>query len=150
MLKMFFIIGMLVGQGPKHVPLPHGMVFGQKVDQQQNMPATKLEDFMGKMTRVSTTVFGKVIQVDKPKGGWFQMDAGGGKIIKVHFKDYNLTIPKELKGRTVMIQGVAQKQFIADDMQHFAGDTVKGARQHQVKVDPKHKLTFEATGLMVE
>jgi hypothetical protein len=48
-----------------------------------------------------------------------------------------------------MMQGIVQKQFAADDMQHFAGDTVKGAKQHNVKVNPKQKLTFEATGVVV-
>jgi hypothetical protein len=150
MIKLCFFIAMMFAPVQKQVMLPHGMTFGKKVDQLQNMPAEKLEAFMGKMTRISTTIFGKVIQVDTPKGGWFRMDAGRGRVISVHFTDYKVTIPKELKGRTVMVQGIAQKQFIADDMQHFAGDTVKGAKQHQVKVDPKRKLTFEASGLMVE
>ncbi|EHQ27932.1 DUF4920 domain-containing protein [Mucilaginibacter paludis] len=134
----------------KHTPLPHGMTFGQQVNSRQNIPAANVEAFMGKKTRISTTLTGKVLKVDHPKGGWFRMDAGNGKIIRVHFKDYNITIPTALKGRTVMIEGVAQKEFIADDMQHFAGDTVKGKKQHQVKTNPRQRLTFEATGLMVE
>lgn len=139
---------MLLAQKP--TPLPHGMTFGQQVNSRGNMPAANVEAFMGKKTRISTTLTGKVLKVDRPKGGWFQMDAGHGKIIKVHFKDYDISIPMALKGRTVMIQGVAQKEFIADDMQHFAGDTVKGKKQHQVKTNPQQRLTFEATGLMVE
>lgn len=154
-MKIFLSIA-LIGFLPlalpaqKHTPLPHGMTFGQRVDSRGNMPATKIEAFMGKMTRVSTTLTGTVLKVDQPKGGWFQLDAGGGKIIKVHFKTYNVTLPTDLKGRSVMIQGVAQKQFIADDAQHFAGDTVKGKKQHQVSKGAKQLITFEATGLMVE
>lgn len=134
----------------KHVPLPHGMVFGKPVNNSQSVPATSVEAFMGKMVRISTTITGKVIHVDKPQGGWFKMDAGNGKIINVHFKDYNVNLPVQLKGREVMIEGVAEKQFIADDMQHFAGGTQAGKKQHKVNVDPKQRLTFEATGLMVE
>jgi hypothetical protein len=133
----------------KRVPLPHGMTFGQKVNNRQNMPASSVEAFMGKLIRISTTITGKVLKVDTPKGGWFQLDAGNGRIIKVHFKDYDVTIPTQLKGRQVMIEGVAQKQLVADDMQHFAGDTVKGAKQHNIKVNPKQMITFEAKGLMV-
>jgi len=134
----------------KHTPLPHGMVYGQQVNSRQSIPANNLEGFMAQKTRISTTIIGKVVKVDKPQGGWFQMDGGDGKIIAVHFKDYNINLPADLKGRIVMIEGVAQKQFIADDMQHFAGDTVKGKKQHQVNADPKRRLTFEATGLFVE
>jgi len=118
----------------KKMPLPHGMTFGQKVDPLQKMPSAKLETFMGKMIRISTTITGKVIAVDTPKGGWFRMDGGNKKIIEVHFKDYNITLPKELRGRNVMIQGIAQKQFITGDN----------------KTNLKGKLTFEASGLMVE
>jgi hypothetical protein len=50
----------------------------------------------------------------------------------------------------VIIEGVAQKQFIADDLQHFAGDTVQGKKQHQVNANPNQRLTFEVTGLMVD
>ena len=135
MMKICFFIVMMLSPMQKRVPLPHGMTFGKKVNERQNMPATKLEAYMGKRTRISTTILGKVIQVDTPKGGWFRMDAGSGKVIRVHFTDYKVIIPKELRGRTVMIQGIAQRQFMDNN---------------QVKIDPKQKLTFEASGLLVE
>ncbi len=105
---------------------------------------------MDKKTRISITIKGKVLKVTKEKGGWFSLDAGGGKVIAAHFKDYDINIPSGLKGRTVIVEGVAQKQFIADDQQHFAGDTVNGKKQQNVKTNPKHRLTFEVKGLMVE
>jgi len=142
-LVLFFVI--VYSYAQKHVPLPHGSTFGVHVDTLQNMPASKLEAFMGKMPRIATTIHGKVLKVDKTKGGWFQLDAGSGKIIKVHFKNYGVNIPADLKGRNVMIQGVAQKQIIADDMQHFAGNTQDSKKQNQAD----RSLSFEATGLMV-
>jgi hypothetical protein len=63
---------------------------------------------------------------------------------------YDTSIPTSLSGRTVIVEGVAQKQFIADDGQHFAGDTVTGKKQHQVKTNPKQSITFEVSGLMVD
>jgi hypothetical protein len=133
-----------------HTPLPHGMVFGTKPDTSGIIEASKTEAFMGKKIRISTTVRGKVIRVSKQKGGWFDLDAGNGKIIAAHFKNYNVTIPTGLQGKIVIAQGVAAKQIIADDMQHFAGDTVVGKKQHPVKTDPKRRLIFEVTGLIIE
>ncbi|MDB5062465.1 MAG: hypothetical protein JWP67_2308 [Mucilaginibacter sp.] len=78
------------------------------------------------------------------------MDAGAGKTIEAHFANYNVTLPKAITGRTVIIEGVAQRQLIADDLQHFAGDTVTGSKQHKVKVNPKQRITFEVRGLMVD
>jgi len=134
----------------KSVPLPHGSVFGDKPSTTATMDATKVETYMGKRTRLSISLRGKVLKVTNPKGGWFELDAGNGKVIAAHFKNYATTIPTELQGRIVIIEGVAEKQFIADDMQHFAGDTVSGKKQHKVNADPKRKLTFEVKGLMVD
>jgi hypothetical protein len=134
----------------KHTPLPHGSVFGDKPNTIGLMDASKIEAFMGKRTRTSATLRAKVIKVTRPKGGWFELDAGNGKTIAAHFKSYNITIPTDLQGRTIIVEGVAEKQFIADDMQHLAGDTVSGKKQHTVNVDPKKRLTFEVKGLEVE
>jgi hypothetical protein len=134
----------------KHTPLPHGTVFGVKPNTIAMMDASKIEAFMGKRTRTSATLRGRVIDVKKEKGGWFALDAGKGKIISAHFKDYGINIPPDLKGRIVIVEGVAQKQFIADDLQHFAGDTVSGKKQHTVKTDPNNRLTFEVKGLFVD
>lgn len=148
-----FLIALLLsvaGFAQQHTPLPHGTVYGEKPDTQAMMNATKLESFMGKKTRISTTIEGRVTKVTHEKGGWFELDAGNGKVIAAHFKDYNINIPGNLAGRTVIIEGVAQKQFIADDLQHLAGDTVAGKKQHQVKTNAKRKLTFEVKGLQVD
>lgn len=105
---------------------------------------------MGKRTRTSAVIYGKVLKVTQSKGGWFDLDAGNGRIIKAHFANAHINLPYDLKGRQVIIDGVAQKQFIADDLQHFAGDTVIGKKQHHVKANPKQRLTFEVHGLMVD
>ena len=147
---LFALLLTITAGAQQHTPLPHGTVYGTKPSTISMMPATKLETYMDTRTRINTTIEGKVIKVTKTKGGWFELDAGNGKIINAHFKDYAVTIPADLKGRTVIIEGVAQKQFIADDGQHFAGDTVTGKKQHSVNANPKQSLTFEVSGLMVD
>ena len=110
------------------------------------LKADQLERFMDAKTRISTTIRGKVLKVTRQKGGWFDIDAGNGKVIAAHFTNYSVNIPADLKGRTIIAEGIAQKQFIADDQQHFAGDK----KQPNAKTNPKHKLTFEVKGLMVD
>ena len=105
---------------------------------------------MDKKTRISVAIKGKVLKVVKTQGGWFDIDGGNGKIIHAHFTAYKVTIPTALQGKMIIADVVAQKQFTADDGQHFAGDTVSGKKQHSVKANPKTKLTFEVKGLMVE
>lgn len=130
-------------------PLPHGMVFGAKPDTTAMLPASNIEAFMGKRTRISATIKGKVLKVTRPKGGWFIIDAGMGKKIRAHFKNYKINLPRDLQGRTVIIEGVAAKQFVANDRQHYAGDTVIKKKKQRVKANPKQPLSFEIKGLMV-
>jgi len=130
--------------------LPHGTVYGLKPNTGGMLDATKLEAFMGPKVRISTTIKGKVANVTNTTGGWFTIDAGNGKVIAAHFKNAGINIPAALKGKTIIAEGVASRQFIADDGQHFAGDTVNGKKQHKVSADAKHKLDFEVRGLMVE
>lgn len=134
----------------QHIALPHGTVYGSKPSTTEVIQATRLEAFMDKKTRISTTIRGKVLAVTKSKGGWFNIDAGNGKIIMAHFKTIGVTIPSDLKGKTIIAEGVAAKQFLADDLQHFAGDTVSGKKQHTIKTNPKRRLGFEVKGLVVE
>ncbi|MFD0766238.1 DUF4920 domain-containing protein [Mucilaginibacter lutimaris] len=153
MKKLVFVIFIFCGFASfaqKHVHLPHGMVFGEKPIGIAPVAATKIEAMMGKKIRQTTALTGKLIRVTKQKGGWFEMDAGNGKVIAAHFKDYNIMLPTQLKGRGVIIKGVAQRVLTADDLQHFAGDTVTGAKQHREKVNPKARITFEVWGLMVD
>jgi RecJ-like exonuclease len=148
LLIPFFVITSASAQ--RHTPLPHGMVFGTKPDTTMQMPAWKIEDYMGKRIRMSTTLRGRIIRITKTKGGWFELDAGKGKIIDAHFKNMGVNIPDGLKGKIVLIEGIAQKKFIADDLQHYAGDTVVGKKQHTVKTNPLRRLSFEVKGLMVD
>jgi hypothetical protein len=134
----------------QHTPMPNGTVYGTKPDNAAMVTASNLEAYMDKKTRISTTIRGRVIKVTRPKGGWFQIDAGKGKVIAAHFRDYNITLPEDIKGKYVIAEGVAAKQFIADDMQHLAGDTVTGKKSHTTHTNKNQRLTFEVKGLLIE
>ncbi|HEX3385808.1 MAG TPA: DUF4920 domain-containing protein, partial [Mucilaginibacter sp.] len=109
------------------------------------MDITKLEEFMGAKARVSVAIKGKILKVTKEKGGWFTMDEGKGQTIAAHFKNYNVTIPSSLAGRTVIVDGVASKQFVADDQQHLAGNAGSG------KASSKRKaIAFAVNGMFVD
>jgi len=128
----------------------NGKIYGRKPDTAAMLDASKLEGFMGRKVSVSTTIKGRVKKVTKTKGGWFTIDAGNGKEIAAHFQSYGTNIPVSLAGHYVVVQGVAAKQFLADDLQHFAGDTVTGKKQHVQKRNANHVVSFAVTGLMVE
>ncbi|MBS1532472.1 MAG: DUF4920 domain-containing protein [Bacteroidetes bacterium] len=123
----------------------HGQVFGSKPDTAGVMDASRLAQFMDGKARVSVAIRGKISKVTKEKGGWFTLDAGKGQVIAAHFKNYNVTIPFSLAGRTVILDGVAAKQFVADDRQHLAGNAQTGKESSKRK-----RISFEVSGLYVD
>lgn len=148
-MKVFvFVASLLITATINAQPLPHNMVFGQKPSTIGLIMAPKLEAFMGKRTRINASISGLVTLVTKTKGGWFDIDAGNGKVITAHFKNYGITIPANLKNHYIIAEGVATKQFIASAGQHFAGD--KGNGGHQPKSTKKQIITFEVKGLRVD
>jgi acyl-CoA-binding protein len=140
--SLFILLFSFVVYAQDKTPV-HGEVFGKKPGKTAMVNAEKLEAYMDTKPRISTTIKGKVVNVVKEKGGWFTVDAGNGKVIAAHFKDYNVSIPAGLKGQTVIVEGVAQKQSALDSQQHLAGKKQPGDKT-------TNQLSFEATGLIVE
>ncbi len=128
----------------KAQPLPFGTVYGSKPAHTNLVPAANLENLMGKRTRITATISGRVTQVTKAKGGWFDVDAGNGRIITAHFKNIGINLPMNLKNRYILMEGVAEKQIPSDDHQHYAG-----SNSHSDKPTSKQVLLFEVTGLEV-
>jgi len=148
-MKIFvFIVALFMAGTVKCQPLPRNMVFGKKPSTVGLIMAPKLEAFMGKRARINVSISGRVTLVTKSKGGWFDIDAGKGKVITAHFKNYNIKIPASLKNHYIVAEGVAAKQFIASDSQHFAGG--KDKHGHQAKPVKKQIITFEVKGLRVD
>ncbi len=129
----------------QQVALPHGMVFGTKADTANAVEADKLLNFMGERKRITTSVKGTIEKVTEEKGGWFVMRTGNGMPIYAHFRDFNVTLPKQIKGRVVIISGVAKREFTADDHQHFAGDTISYSTTSKMS----KAINFEVKGLMI-
>jgi len=120
----------------------HGKIFGNKPGA-VIVNAEKLESYMDARARMRTTVKGKILNVVKEKGGWFTIDAGDGKVIAAHFAKYDVDIPADLRGQTVIVEGIAQRQSALGDQQHLAGKKQPGDKT-------TNQLSIEVTGLMVE
>lgn len=120
-----------------------GKIYGSKPNGAEIIEASKLDAFIGTKTRVTTTIRGVVVKVTKPRGGWFTIEAGNGRLITAHFAKYGINLPANLAGHTVVVDGIAERQFIADDSQHLAGE----ANHHG---NNSKDIAFEVNGLQIE
>ncbi len=147
-LLAFMGICLAITTQAQRTPLPHGMVFGIKPDTSVVLDANKLEGFMDRKNRITTIVKGRVLKVTNELGGWFEMDAGKGKIITARFKNDDIKLPSALKGRVVIIQGVAARKLEAINGKP-TGSVVKNVKDAEKAEGGTIALIFEVTGLMV-
>ncbi|RYD57932.1 MAG: DUF4920 domain-containing protein [Sphingobacteriales bacterium] len=97
-------------------------------------------------------VKGTIAQVCQAEGCWIKLknDAGGEDIL-VKFKDHAFLVPKDIAGKSVVVNGKAVKKVTSvDERKHMAEDA--GASEEEIAkiTTPKEELRIDATGIVVE
>lgn len=89
-----------------------------------------------------------VSDVCQVKGCWMILVDGDAKV-RVTFKDYAFFMPKDLAGKTVVVEGVLTEEILSEkDARHYAEDAGKSkAEIAKIKGDQR-ELGFEATGVL--
>jgi hypothetical protein len=81
---------------------------GKKISEDGAIPATELATKIGDQKEVKTKVEGTVQEVCKMKGCWMTVKTAEGKTMRVTFKDYGFFVPKDIAGKQVVFEGLAQ------------------------------------------
>ncbi|GAB2767221.1 hypothetical protein GCM10027275_06890 [Rhabdobacter roseus] len=125
--------------------------FGKKINDKKAIAAAELPDKMGSKEKMDTKVTGTVESVCQAKGCWMKMKLDNGETMRVTFKDYGFFVPKDIVGKTVVAEGLAQKSVISvADQQHYAEDAGKSKEEIAKITEPKQELTFVADGVIVK
>lgn len=123
---------------------------GEQVDPEGAMPVEEMLIQLGNGTEMPAKVKGKVVDVCQKKGCWMELDKGDGSTIRVTFKDYGFFVPMDIKGREVIINGVAYVDTISvDDLKHYAEDAGKQQEEIDAITEPETEVAFEADGVIV-
>ncbi|WP_316826696.1 DUF4920 domain-containing protein [Pedobacter miscanthi] len=127
-----------------------GQKFGEEVKPGDVKPAAKMETAMGDKKTVDMKIEGKVVDVCKKKGCWMTLEMPNGDPMRVTFKDYAFFMPKDIVGKTVVLDGLAKKQTISvETLRHYAEDARKTPEEVAKITDPKKELAFEAKGVVI-
>ncbi len=95
-------------------------------------------------------VKGTVISVCEKKGCWMKLAQTDGEGIMIRFKDYKYFMPKDIVGKDVVLEGVAQKTTTSVEMlKHYAEDAGKSKEEIEKIKEPKTEIEFVATGVLV-
>ncbi|WP_224490851.1 DUF4920 domain-containing protein [Robertkochia flava] len=93
----------------------------------------------------------KVVEVCQMKGCWMKLDLGNDQTAMVRFKDYGFFVPKDLAGKSVVVEGNAFVDLMSvEDQKHYAEDAGSTVEDIEAIKAPKKTYTFIASGVAVK
>lgn len=126
-------------------------LYGQAFSQKNAIPATSLPTVLGAKDSVAATVNGQVLNVCQAKGCWVDVKLADNSVMKVKFKDYAFFLPKDIAGKTVVLNGMAYNQKVSvADQRHYAQDAGKSEKEIKAITQPKQSITFTASGVVIK
>ncbi|UFH56884.1 DUF4920 domain-containing protein [Spirosoma sp. KNUC1025] len=150
-MKTFLLIGFLVAASSGAFAQQEISYHGKKITDKGAIPATQLAAKMGEKSEMPAKVEGTVESVCKMKGCWMSVKTGDGKTMRVTFKDYGFFVPKDIVGKTVVVEGTAESSTTpVADLRHYAQDAGKPKEEIEKITQPEKELTFVADGVIVK
>lgn len=139
------LVGLTVGASAQN------SFHGKKISEKGAVPAAQLATTMANKTEMPAKVEGTVESVCKVKGCWMKVNTTGGQTMRVSFKDYGFFVPKDIVGKTVVMQGTAKQTVTpVDELRHYAEDAGKSKEEIAKITEPEKALTFVADGVIVK
>lgn len=146
-LFTLLLLGASLGAFAQHDMSYHG----KKITETGAIPATQLATKMAEKKEMPAKVEGTVESVCKVKGCWMKVKTGDGQTMRVTFKDYGFFVPKDIVGKTVVVEGMAENTVTpVADLRHFAQDAGKSKAEIEKITEPEKALTFVADGVIVK
>lgn len=143
-----FFLGFLMAQPPKG-PADAGMTFGEKIMADGAISTTDLTKKLDKESKLELKVQGEVAQVCAAEGCWLKMKTEKGTIM-VKMKDHKFLVPLSMNGKTIVVQGTAEKKTTSVEMlRHYAEDAGKTKDEIAAITEPKQEIVIQATGIVV-
>ena len=124
---------------------------GKKITEKGAIPATQLADKMAGKTQMPAKIEGTVESVCKVKGCWMNVKTADNQVMRVTFKDYGFFVPKDIVGKTVVMEGTAETTTTpVDELRHYAQDAGKSKAEIEKITEPEKALSFVADGVIVK
>lgn len=125
--------------------------YGAKIDEKGAISIAEMQSVMDDSEEMNMKVEGVVSEVCQVKGCWMTLKKPDGSTMRVTFKDYEFFVPKNISGKTVVINGKAYKSTTSvEQLRHYAEDAKKSKEEIEKITTPKEELAFEADGVIVK
>jgi hypothetical protein len=145
---LFSICSLAVFAQPKSAV--KGTTYGAGTTAGGALEVNLLEEKLATADKYTGKVKGTVTGVCEKKGCWMKLAQTDGEGIMIRFKDYKFFMPKDIVGKDVVLEGVAEKTTTSVEMlKHYAEDAGKSKEEIEKIKEPKTEIEFIATGVLV-
>lgn len=126
-------------------------VFGNEIIMEKVADCRRLPGLLDSTTSVEIKLIGSIADVCQASGCWLDLDMGDNQFIHVTFKDEAFVVPKDIAGKTAIIEGIGTKELISVDMQKKAAKS-EGLSQKEIDAitSPITEYSIEATGVTIK
>ncbi len=144
---MLVITCSALAQSP--VSAEKGVTYGAGTNAEGAISVNELPSKMN-ATGYAGKITGTVTEVCQEKGCWMKLEKQNGETLMVKFKDYGFFMPKDIQGKSVVLEGEALvKEVSVKQQKHYAKDAGKPAEEIQKIKAPKREVQFVAKGVLV-
>jgi len=129
-----------------------GKLYGKEFSTVKTAKPENLSKTMGDKTTMENVVLeGTISQVCQAEGCWLKLKNNAGADILIKFKDHAFLVPKDIAGKTAVINGTAVKKVVSvEEQKHMAEDAGASPSDMAAITGPKEELRVEATGVVVK
>lgn len=128
---------------------PKAKTYGDSVTTDGAIAAADLDAALKGKDSLEVKVKGEIIEVCQMKGCWVTMKTGQDTM-RVRFGEEEFFVPKDVSGKTAIIDGLAYKEVISVASQkHYAEDAGRSSAYLASITKPDTVLTFNALGIKI-
>lgn len=110
----------------------------------------EIEEGINKYEGYNTVIKGTCESICQTKGCWLKVKTDEGIEYFVKFRDYAFFLPRDITGKTVLLNGTAFFETISvEELRHYAEDAHKSKEEIEAITEPKKQLRFECDGAFV-
>ena len=128
-----------------------GTVYGAALTAADAQPMSSLFRLLGTRDSARVKLSGTAASVCQAKGCWMILKTADGQDMRVKFKDYAFFVPKDISGKTVVIEGWVRRETVTvADQQHYERDAGKSEKEVATITKPRQQINFLANGVLVQ
>lgn len=127
-----------------------GVTYGKYSE--EGVQPISINDLDKKMTdnKFDGKIQGKVVEVCQAMGCWAKLKKDDGSMIMIKVKDHEFAMPKDIVGRTVVVDGKAElKETSVAMLKHYAEDAGKSKEEVDKIKEPKKEVIVMIKGVKV-